>query len=110
MLPLESSDKVLTASIFEESSASGDRVISLAEVMELANMIAKFNGIANGAGSTTYGAQIIVRADSAEQAKEIALAKFGQAVRQAKLPVWPILSVEISGKESSAVEDGVILE
>ena len=63
--------------------------------MELAGMIAKFNGVANGAGTNSYGAQIIVRALNSEQAKELASAKFSQAARQAKLPNWPVTSIKL---------------
>ena len=58
-------------------------------------MIAKFNGVANGAGTASYGAQIIVRAQNSEQAKELASAKFSQAARQAKLPNWPVTSIRL---------------
>ena len=63
--------------------------------MELAGMIAKFNGVAKGAGTTSYGAQIIVRAQNSEEAKEMAITKFRQAAKQAKRPDWPIVESEI---------------
>lgn len=74
--------------------AEGSRVISLDEVVLLADAVAHLDGIASGAGSMGYGAQIVIEADDSNQAVEIALAKFAEAVVQANLPDWPITEVD----------------
>lgn len=74
--------------------AEGNRIISLEEVVELADAVAHMSGIASGAGSMSYGAQIVIDAENSDQAVEIALAKFTEAVAQAKLPDWPITKAE----------------
>lgn len=74
--------------------AEGNRVILLEEVVELADAVAHLDGIASGAGSMSYGAQIVIDAENSDQAVEIAIAKFTQAVAQAKLPDWPITKAE----------------
>lgn len=74
--------------------AEGNRIISLEEVVQLADAVAHLGGIASGAGSMSYGAQIVVDAESSGQAVEIAISRFADAVAQAKLPDWPITEVE----------------
>lgn len=74
--------------------AEGDRVISLEEVVELADAVAPFSGIATGAGSQSYGAQILVEAANSDIATEMAMEIFSKAAATAKLPDWPITSAE----------------
>ena len=42
--------------------AEGDRVLSLEEIVALADAVAPMGGIASGMGTTTYGAQLVVDA------------------------------------------------
>ena len=56
--------------------AEGDRVFTREEVVELADAVAASGGIATGIGSTRYGAQLIVVADSREDAIDKATAAF----------------------------------
>jgi hypothetical protein len=74
--------------------AEGSRIISLEEVVQLADAVAHLSGIASGAGSMSYGAQILVDAENSDQAVEIAIIKFTEAVVEAKLPDWPITKAE----------------
>jgi len=74
--------------------AEGSRIISLEEIVELADAVAHMGGIASGAGSMSYGAQILVDAENSDQAVDIAIAKFTEAVAQAQLPDWPITKAE----------------
>lgn len=74
--------------------AEGNRIITLEEVVELADAVAQFSGIASGAGSMSYGAQIVIDAEDSDQAVDIALSQFTLAVAQAKLPDWPITRAE----------------
>ncbi|MEY4176376.1 MAG: hypothetical protein RI900_3541 [Actinomycetota bacterium] len=74
--------------------AEGDREIELAEVVELADAVAHMGGIASGAGSTCYGAQIVVDAPDSDQAVDLAIPLFVEAARRAGLPDWPVTRAE----------------
>ncbi|HEY7174124.1 MAG TPA: hypothetical protein VH442_04345, partial [Micromonosporaceae bacterium] len=73
--------------------AEGDREVSNAEVVELADAVAASGGIASGIGTPSYGAQLIVEADDREAAVERATDEFVRAVAKAGLPAWPITHV-----------------
>jgi hypothetical protein len=83
--------------------AEGDRVLSRAEVVELADAVAASNGIATGIGTNRYGAQLIVLAGTREEAIEKATGEFAQAAAKAGLPVSPIVRLEAVSEED---EDG----
>jgi len=74
--------------------AEGDREIELAEVVELADAVAHLGGIASGAGSTSYGAQIVVEAPDSDQAVDLAIPMFIEAARRAGMPDWPVTRAE----------------
>jgi len=83
--------------------AQADRVLSREEVVELADAVAKYDGIATGIGTDRYGAQLVVNADSREDAIETATSQFAQAVVRAGLPGGPIVRAEaISEDEDEA--------
>ena len=83
--------------------AQSDRVLSREEVVELADAVAKYDGIATGIGTDRYGAQLIVSADSREDAIEQATRHFAQAIVRAGLPGGPIVRAEaISEDEDEA--------
>ena len=83
--------------------AQSDRVLSREEVVELADAVAKYDGIATGIGTDRYGAQLVVDADSREDAIERATRQFAKAVVQAGLPGGPIVRAEaISEDEDEA--------
>ena len=86
--------------------AGGDRVLSREEIVALADAVAPMGGIASGMGTTTYGAQLVVDAGSAEEAVKLALPAFEEAAALANLPAWPLMDVnvlsedeELSGEE-----------
>jgi hypothetical protein len=83
--------------------AEGDRVITLEEVVELADAVAGHSGIATGMGTNSYGIQILVEADDPDQAVLIARDVLSRAVDQAGLPVWPIVNVETIADEAEMV-------
>jgi hypothetical protein len=86
--------------------AEGDRIMKLEEVVELADAVATSSGIATGIGTNRYGAQIIVFADSRDDAIKKGKERFADAVEKAKLPVFPIVRVEaISEDEDEAQVD-----
>ena len=74
--------------------AEADRTLSREEVVELADAVAAYDGIATGIGSSRYGAQIVVDADTSEEAIKKATSQFSKAVEQAKLPDGPIVRAE----------------
>lgn len=74
--------------------AEGDRIISLEEVVELADAVAPFSGIATGSGTESYGAQILVEAPNSDMAVDMAMEIFSKAATTAKLPDWPITKAE----------------
>ena len=83
--------------------AQSDRVLSREDVVELADAVARYDGIATGIGTDRYGAQLVVDADSREDAIERATSQFAQAVLQAGLPGGPIVRAEaISEDEDEA--------
>lgn len=85
--------------------AEGDRVLSREDVVELADAVAAYNGIASGIGSQLYGAQLVVDADSRDEAIELATRQFRQAVTQAGLPGGPIVRTEAISEDEDLDED-----
>ena len=80
-------------------AAEGDREISLEEVVELADAVAPFSGIATGAATQSYGAQILVEAENLDSAIDKAMEMFSKAVETAKLPIWPITRAEAMSED-----------
>src|SRR5215469_14354682 len=74
--------------------AEADRTLSREEVVELADAVAVYDGIATGIGTSRYGAQLVVQAESREEAIEKATSRFAKAVEQARLPGGPIVRTE----------------
>lgn len=77
----------------------GDRDVELEEVVELADAVAAHEGVASGMGTNSYGAQVVIEAESSELAVERAMAVFTEAAAQAGLPDWPVVNVETQGEE-----------
>ena len=82
--------------------AEGDRVVTREEVVELADAVAASDGVATGIAAFRYGARLIVRADSRDEAVTNATREFQQAVARAGLPAFPIVRTEAAGED----EDG----
>ena len=72
----------------------GDRVLTREEVVELADAVAASGGIATGIGSTRYGAQLVVEADSREEAVEKATGEFWRAASKAGFAAGPVVRTE----------------
>ena len=83
--------------------AEGDRVLSREEGVELADAVAVHGGIATGIGSNRYGAQLIVEADSRDEAIAKAAGEFTRAAAQAGLPVAPVVRTEAISEEEDTV-------
>jgi hypothetical protein len=77
----------------------GDRILQASEVVELADAIAHYDGIASGVGSTRYGAQIVVPATSQAEAIAKATEKVLAAAQAAGLPAGAILRAEAVSEE-----------
>jgi hypothetical protein len=85
--------------------AQGDRIMKLEEVVELADAVAPISGIATGIGTNRYGAQVVVFADSREEAIAKGKEHFASAVQKAGLPVYPIVRVEATSEDEDEAED-----
>jgi hypothetical protein len=83
--------------------AEGDRALSREEIVELADAVAASAGIATGIGTNRYGAQLIVQADTHDEAVEKATGEFTAAVAKARLPAYPVVRVEAVNEEEDAL-------
>ncbi len=84
--------------------AAGDRTVMHEEVVELADAVAAYDGIASGIGTTAYGAQIVVEAETRESALDRATGAFTQAASRAGLPPWPVTAVGLIAEDDEAVD------
>ena len=75
--------------------AVGDREVTLEEVVELADAVARHGGVASGVGTPSYAARILVEAESREQAAEAGAATLAEAARTAGLPAWPVTVLDV---------------
>jgi hypothetical protein len=82
--------------------AEGDRVFTREEVVELADAVAASSGVATGIGTSRYGAQLLVTADSREDAIAAAAGIFAAAAAAAGLPPAPIVRTEAISEEEDA--------
>ena len=83
--------------------AEGDSVLTREQIVELADAVAATGGIATGIGTSRYGAQLIVEADSREESIEKATEEFWRAVRKAGLKPAPVVRTEAISED----EDGL---
>ena len=74
--------------------AEADRVLTREQIVELADAVAASAGIATGIGTRRYGAQLVVEADSRDEAIGKAAAEFAAAVSTAGLPPAPVIRTE----------------
>jgi hypothetical protein len=89
--------------------AEGDRVMTREEIVELADAVAGHGGIASGIGTTSYGAQLVVEADTPDQAMKLGAAEFVRAATVARLPPWPVASLKAVSEEDDADDPGLEL-
>jgi len=85
--------------------AEGDRPMELDEIVELADAVAPLGGVASGVGAMTYGAQIVVEAETSDDAVEVAIPLFEKAVETAGIPAWPVTKAEVIGEDEGFVDD-----
>lgn len=86
--------------------ADGDRVMTRDEIVELADAVAADDGIASGIGTTSYGAQLVVDAETGEEAAELAAALLRHAGAKAGLPEWPVSHAEVIGEDDDWGDEG----
>lgn len=79
--------------------------MELEEIVELADAVAAHGGVASGVGAMTYGAQIVVEAETSDQAVDVALPLFADAVATAGIPAWPVTKAEVIGEDEGFVDD-----
>jgi hypothetical protein len=79
--------------------ADGDRLMTREEIVELADAVAADSGIASGIGTESYGAQLVVDAETGEEAAKLAAARLRHAAAQAGLPEWPVTHAEVIGED-----------
>jgi hypothetical protein len=79
--------------------AEGDRELTREDIVELADAVAAYDGIASGIGTTSYGVQLVVDAENSEQAVDRAMAAFARAATRAGLPPWPTSRAEVIGED-----------
>ena len=84
--------------------AEGDRIFTREEVVELADAVAASSGVAAGIGTNRYGAQLLVTADSREDAIALATEVFQVAAKTAGLPSAPIVRTEAVSEDEEASE------
>jgi hypothetical protein len=84
--------------------AQGEHVLSREEVVELADAVAACSGIATGIGTDRYGAQLLVQAETRDEAIERATREFTAAAAKAGLPAGPIVRVDAVSEDQDASE------
>jgi hypothetical protein len=82
--------------------AEGDEVLTREQVVDLADAVAASHGIATGIGTSRYGAQLIVEAQSREEAVEKATDEFWRAARKARLRPAPVVRTEAVSEDEDA--------
>lgn len=87
--------------------ASGDRLVSMEEVVELADAVATKGGSAGGMGTNSYHATILVFAEDRDRAIAKGKEMFAEAVTKANLPVWEITRIEVQSEEDIPDEERI---
>jgi hypothetical protein len=85
--------------------ATGDAVMKREQIVELADRVAHHGGIASGIGDTSYGAKVLVDADTREEAVEKATECFREAAESAELPLWPVTRIEAMAEDEIEPQD-----
>jgi predicted RNA methylase len=86
--------------------AEGDRVVTREEIVELADAVAGSGGIASGIGTASYGAQLVIEADTDDAAVEKAVAELARAAEEAGLPDWPAARAEVISEDEDLDFEG----
>jgi hypothetical protein len=84
--------------------AEGSKVLSREEIVELADAIAASQGIATGIGTSRYGAQLVVEADTEEGAIGVATERFISAAAMAGLPPAPVVRTQAISEAEEEID------
>lgn len=84
--------------------ADGDRPMEREEIVELADAVASWEGIASGIGTSSYSAQLVIEAPTSDEAVDKAIEVFAAAAARAGLPEWPVAWAESIADESEFEE------
>jgi hypothetical protein len=84
--------------------ADGDRTLDREEIVELADAVARWEGIASGIGTSSYSAQIVIEAPTSDEAVDAAIEVFTAAAKRSGLPPWPVAWAESVSEESEFEE------
>jgi hypothetical protein len=87
------------------AQAAGDRALTREEIVELADAVAPNGGVASGIGQTAYGAQLLVEAETREEALARGEAIFTAAAARAGLPAWQVSAITALSEDED-LEDG----
>ena len=81
-------------------NAAADHLVAHHDFRQVAfaDAIAPMEGIASGIGAMTYGAQLVIEAETSDQAVNLAIPAFEEAAAAAGLPVWPLTGAEVVGE------------
>jgi hypothetical protein len=82
-----------------EIRTEGDRIVHRDEIVELADAISTYSGIASGIDTMGYGAQIVVAGRTWEEAIVQGVEIFDKAVATAGLPIFPITYTDANSEE-----------
>jgi hypothetical protein len=82
--------------------AEADLILTREQIVELADAVAASDGIATGIGTNRYGAQLVVEADSREEAIAKASQEFIRAAAEAGLPAAPVVRTEAISEAEDA--------
>jgi hypothetical protein len=83
--------------------AEADEILTREQIVELADAVAASGGIATGIGTNRYGAQLIVEADSREEAIAKASQEFTRAAAETGLPAAPVVRTEAISEAEDAL-------
>ena len=84
--------------------AEGDQVLTREEIVELADAVAADNGIATGIGTARYGAQLLVEAETRDEAIAKGTQAFLAAVKIAGLPGGSVVRTEAISEDEDEDE------
>jgi hypothetical protein len=87
------------------AQAAGDRELTREEIVELADAVAPAGGVATGIGQPAYGAQLLVEAETREEALERGEAIFTAAAARAGLPAWPVTAITVLSEDEDLEDE-----
>jgi len=84
---------------------TGDEIMTLERIGDLAEAVASDGGIASGIGQPCYGVKVLVEAEDRDQAVAKGTEILRAAARAAALPEWPVSRVEAVSEAEAAAEE-----